>query len=60
MRRFSIAAVAGTLALVGFVPSASAQPPTTPPGCAAALAALANAPAAAAPGVAAVTMRCPG
>ena len=57
MRRFTIAAVAGALALAGLVPSASAQPPNPPPGCERAIEALMGVPAAA-PGLAAVQARC--
>jgi hypothetical protein len=68
MRRLSIAAIAGTLTLAGLAPNALAQPPagippvtppTAPPGCAIALAQLAQVPQAA-PGMAAVAERCPG
>ena len=59
MRRLSILVVSGVLAVLGVASAGSAQPPTPPPGCAIALEAIAQTPAAA-PGMAAVAARCPG
>ena len=65
MRKLSVAAVAGTLALVGLAPNAFGQPPegvppterppAAPPGCAIALEMTADT-----PGAAAVAERCGG